>query len=121
MALFGKKTEDKKVTPAEAPKTAPVKSVPTKTVKAITSSDKISSSKNTNDGKTLSGVVVSSKMKDTVVVKVDRFVKVPKYERFMKISKKYKAHDAGNTKKEGDKVIIVECRPISKDKNFKVI
>jgi small subunit ribosomal protein S17 len=39
----------------------------------------------------------------------------------MKISKKYKAHDAGNTKKEGDKVTIVETRPISKDKNFKVI
>lgn len=70
--------------------------------------------------KTLSGVVVSTKMKDTVVVKVDRFVKVPKYERYMKISKKYKAHDAGNTLKEGDKVTIVECAPISKDKSFKV-
>ncbi|HVU06580.1 MAG TPA: 30S ribosomal protein S17 [Candidatus Paceibacterota bacterium] len=66
----------------------------------------------------LQGVVVSAKMKDTVVVKVDRFVKVPKYERFMKVSKKFKAHDAGNTKKEGDKVTIVECAPISKDKNF---
>jgi small subunit ribosomal protein S17 len=71
--------------------------------------------------KTLSGVVVSTKMKDTIVVKVDRFVKVPKYERFMKVSKKYKAHDAGNTKKEGEMVTIVETRPISKDKNFKVI
>ncbi|HEU0080740.1 MAG TPA: 30S ribosomal protein S17 [Candidatus Paceibacterota bacterium] len=70
--------------------------------------------------KTLKGVVVSAKMKDTVVVKVDRFVKVPKYERFMKVSKKYKAHDAGNTKKEGETVTIVECRPLSKDKSFKV-
>jgi small subunit ribosomal protein S17 len=71
--------------------------------------------------KVLSGIVVSTKMKDTIVVKVDRFVKVPKYERFMKISKKYKAHDAGNTKKEGEKVDIVEVAPISKDKHFKVI
>lgn len=71
--------------------------------------------------KTLSGVVVSTKMKDTIVVKVDRFVKVPKYERFMKVSKKYKAHDAGNTKKEGETVTIVETRPISKTKNFKVV
>lgn len=70
--------------------------------------------------KTLTGVVVSTKMKDTIVIKVDRFVKVPKYERFMKISKKYKAHDVGNTKKEGETVTIVETRPISRDKNFKV-
>ena len=72
-------------------------------------------------GTTLTGIVTSTKMKDTIVVSVTRFVKVPKYERFMKISKKYKAHDAGNTKKEGETVTIVETRPISKDKNFKVI
>ncbi len=69
----------------------------------------------------LTGVVVSTKMKDTVVVKVDRFVKVPKYERYMKVSKKFKAHDAGNTRKEGETVTIVECAPISKDKHFKVV
>ena len=74
----------------------------------------------TSKPKTLSGVVVSTKMKDTIVVKVDRFIKVPKYERYMKVSKKYKAHDAGNSKKEGDKVTIIECAPISKDKSFKV-
>ncbi len=60
-------------------------------------------------------------MKDTIVVRVDRFVKAPKYERFMKISKKYKAHDAGNMKKEGQTVTIAECAPISKGKHFKVI
>ncbi|MEK7607534.1 MAG: 30S ribosomal protein S17 [Patescibacteria group bacterium] len=73
-----------------------------------------------NRGAVLSGIVVSTKMKDTVVVRVNRFVKVPKYERFMKISKKYKAHDAGNTKKEGETVTIIECAPISKDKHFRV-
>jgi small subunit ribosomal protein S17 len=69
----------------------------------------------------LSGVVVSDKMTDTIVVSVNRFVKHPKYQKFQKISKKYKAHDPGNTKKIGDKVEIEECRPLSKDKHFKVI
>lgn len=90
------------------------------------SQDKVESTVQKSDavsaqaGKTLTGVVVSTKMKDTVVVKVDRFEKAPKYERFVKISKKYKAHDAGNTKKEGDRVTIVETKPISKDKHFRV-
>jgi small subunit ribosomal protein S17 len=75
----------------------------------------------TKGGKRLSGVVTSTKMKDTVVVSVDRFVKHAKYERYFKVSKKFKAHDAGNTKKEGDKVEIVECAPISKDKHFRVV
>ena len=71
--------------------------------------------------KVLSGTVVSAKMKDTVVVKVERFVKNSKYQKFVKISKRYKAHDEGNTKKVGEKVDIVECRPLSKDKHFKVL
>lgn len=71
--------------------------------------------------KTLKGVVVSDKMKDTVVVEVSRFVKHPKYGKFMSIDKKFKAHDAGNTKKIGDKVTIEECAPISKDKHFRVV
>jgi small subunit ribosomal protein S17 len=72
-------------------------------------------------GRILSGKVVSTKMKDTVVVSVDRFVKHPKYQKFLKITKRYKAHDAGNTRKEGEKVEIVEIRPMSKDKRFKVV
>jgi small subunit ribosomal protein S17 len=71
--------------------------------------------------KTLEGVVVSAKMKDTVVVLVNRFIKHARYGKYYSRSKKYKAHDAGNTKKEGDKVTIVETRPISKDKTFKVV
>ena len=72
-------------------------------------------------GKKLSGVVVSDKMKDTVVVAVNRFVKHPKYQKFINITKRFKAHDKGNTKKIGDKVEIVECRPLSKDKKFIVV
>ena len=69
----------------------------------------------------LEGVVVSDKMTDTIVVKVVRFVKHPKYGKFQKLAKKYKADDKGNTAKIGDKVSIVECRPISKDKHFKIL
>lgn len=71
--------------------------------------------------KTLSGVVVSDKMKDTANVEVVRYFKHPKYGKFITTKKRYKAHDVGNTCKIGDKVDIQECRPISKDKHFKVI
>lgn len=68
--------------------------------------------------KTFTGTVVSDKMKDTIVVSVERYQKHPKYEKFIKSSKNFKAHDAGNTKRIGEKVTIVETRPISKDKHF---
>jgi small subunit ribosomal protein S17 len=73
------------------------------------------------EGKVLSGVVMSDKMKDTCVVSVTRFVKHKKYKKYYKVSKKYKAHDVGNTKKVGDKVLIKESKPISKDKHFIVV
>ncbi len=71
--------------------------------------------------KRLSGVVVSTKMKDTVVILVDRYIKHPKYGKYIKSSKRYKAHDKGNVKVMGEKVIIESCRPISKDKHFTVV
>lgn len=70
--------------------------------------------------KTLSGVVVSDKMKDTVVVLVERYVKNEKYHKFVNLSKRYKVHNPGNTKKVGDKVTIESCRPISRHKSFKI-
>ena len=60
-------------------------------------------------------------MKDTVVVSVSSFVKHPKYGKYISRNKKYKADDKGNTKKIGDKVTIVECAPISKDKHFRLV
>ncbi|NCN08000.1 30S ribosomal protein S17 [Candidatus Parcubacteria bacterium] len=75
----------------------------------------------TTKAKVLSGTVVSDKMTDTVVVAVDRFEKHPKYGKFIKTRKKFKAHDVGNTKKIGDKVEIAETKPISKDKHFIVV
>lgn len=71
--------------------------------------------------KILSGTVVSNKMKDTITVSVERFVKHPKYDKFINIRKKFKVHDAGNTKSVGEKVRIMESKPISKDKHFVVI
>lgn len=71
--------------------------------------------------KRLKGTVVSDKMQKTVVVLVHRFVKHPKYGKFMRISKKYKAHNEHNTHKVGDTVTIEETRPMSKDKKFIVI
>ena len=74
-----------------------------------------------NKGKILTGTVVSNKMKDTIVVLVERYEKHPKYEKYIKHRKKFKAHDAGNTRSIGDKVDIMETKPISKDKHFVVI
>jgi small subunit ribosomal protein S17 len=71
--------------------------------------------------KKLQGTVVSDKMDKTVVVLVNRYIKHPKYGKFMKVSKKYKAHDEQNTFKTGDQISIEECRPISKEKAFRVI
>ena len=70
--------------------------------------------------KKLKGTVVSDKMDKTVVVLVDRYIKHPKYEKYMTVSKKFKAHDEKEECNVGDVVIIEECRPISKDKNFKI-
>ena len=70
---------------------------------------------------TFTGVVVSDKMKDTTVIRVERFVKHSKYHKFMKKSTKLMAHDVGNTKKIGDTATIEACRPMSKNKAFKVI
>ncbi len=83
--------------------------------------DKSQEKNKNNKGNILKGVVVGDKMDKTVVVSVSRFVKHPLYGKFYKVSKKYKAHNEGNKYKMGDKVEIVETRPISKDKHFKVL
>lgn len=71
--------------------------------------------------KILTGVVVSDKMDKTVVVDVARMFKHPKYGKYIRRSKKYKAHDPDNRFKVGDKVTIKEIRPISKDKTYEVV
>lgn len=70
--------------------------------------------------KLLVGVVVSDKMDKTVVVKVDHLIKHAVYNKYIRRTAKYKAHDKDNACKAGDRVVMVECRPLSKDKNWKV-
>ena len=69
----------------------------------------------------LRGEVISNKMHKTVVVRVERIKEHKKYKKRYKVHKKYKAHDEKNEYQVGDKVIIEECRPISKDKRWRVV
>jgi small subunit ribosomal protein S17 len=66
------------------------------------------------------GKVIKDKMDKTVVVEVEKFLKHPKYHKFIKRKLRYKAHDENNSSKTGDRVLIVETRPLSKDKRWLV-
>jgi small subunit ribosomal protein S17 len=70
--------------------------------------------------KTRTGVVTSDKMDKTVVVKVEKLVKHPTYKKYIKRRVTYKAHDENNECGIGDKVTIVETRPLSRDKRWRV-
>jgi len=70
--------------------------------------------------KTRVGIVVSNKMDKTVVVEVTTMVKHPSYKKYVKRTAKYKAHDGRNECNIGDKVLIVETRPLSRDKRWTV-
>ncbi len=74
-----------------------------------------------NKGKTLRGVVVGVDMNKTAKVAVTRYVRHPKYQKFIKQVKKYLVHDEGNTAVVGEKVSIRESRPISKRKSFVIV
>jgi small subunit ribosomal protein S17 len=71
--------------------------------------------------KKLTGIIISNKMQKTVVVKVERTKEHPKYKKRYRVVKNYKAHDESGEYKIGDKVIVEECRPISKEKRWRVI
>jgi len=70
--------------------------------------------------KTIEGVVVSDKMDKTVVVESRHLVKHPVYKKLVKRRARYKAHDEKNQCKVGDKILIVETRPLSKQKRWRV-
>ena len=67
------------------------------------------------------GVVTSSKMEKSIVVSVERKVKHPKYGKFVKKTTKFVAHDENNDCNEGDTVRIMETRPLSKNKNWRLV
>lgn len=71
--------------------------------------------------KELIGTVVSDKNDKTIVVKEEKYVKHPLYKKRVKDSKKYTAHDEFNKAKVGDKVRIVETRPLSKNKRYELV
>ncbi len=71
--------------------------------------------------KRFNGVVVSDAMDKTIVVRVDTVKIHPKYGKRYAASRKYKVHDEANSFKPGDKVTFVECRPLSKDKRWRVL
>jgi small subunit ribosomal protein S17 len=68
----------------------------------------------------LEGIVVSDKMTKTVVVEVNRLKKNQKYEKYFKVSSRYKAHDEAGQYHTGDRVVISESRPLSRDKRWVV-
>lgn len=71
--------------------------------------------------RTFQGEVVSAKMAKTVVVRVDTMKQHSKYNKRYTVSAQYKVHDEHGTCKVGDTVTFVECRPLSKDKRYRLI
>lgn len=74
-----------------------------------------------NGRRILQGTVISTKMNKTVVVEVKTYKTHPKYKKRVQYTKKYHAHDEHEIAKDGDFVLIAECRPISKTKHFRVV
>lgn len=71
--------------------------------------------------KRLQGAIVSDKMNKTRVVAVTRLKKHPRYQKYYKVTRKFKAHDEKNEYKAGDRVIIEETRPLSREKRWRII
>jgi len=80
-----------------------------------------SSSKKSIRKKTLTGIVVSDRMDKTVVVEVERIVQHPSYKKYVHGKKKYMVHDEENECKIGDKVLIIESRPLSRRKRWRIV
>ncbi len=74
-----------------------------------------------NTRKTRNGIVVSDKANKTIVVNVQRQVVHPKYGKIVRLNKKYKAHDENNDCRTGDTVRIMETRPLSKTKRWRLV
>ncbi|WP_022819634.1 30S ribosomal protein S17 [Fusobacterium russii] len=74
-----------------------------------------------NERKVREGIVVSDKMQKTIVVAIETMILHPIYKKRVKRTTKFKAHDENNVAKIGDKVKIMETRPLSKDKNWRLV
>ncbi len=69
----------------------------------------------------LEGIIISDKMNKTRVIAITRLKKHPRYKKYYKVTRKFKAHDEKNEYKTGDKVVIEEIRPLSKEKRWRII
>ena len=69
----------------------------------------------------MQGVVVSDKMDKTIVVKIERKIKHPLYKKFIRRRTTFKVHDAENSSRTGDKVVIAQTRPLSKTKRWRLV
>ncbi|MGB1037686.1 MAG: 30S ribosomal protein S17 [Bacteroidia bacterium] len=74
-----------------------------------------------NSRKEIIGIVRSNKMEKTITVSIERKIKHPKYKKFIKSTARYKAHDEKNECNENDVVRIMETRPLSKDKRWRLV
>jgi small subunit ribosomal protein S17 len=83
--------------------------------------DKADNAENKSKLHMVTGRVVSNKMDKTVSVAVERIVKHPVYGKYLRRTSKYFAHDEENTCQQGDVVTIQECRPLSKNKSWRLI
>jgi small subunit ribosomal protein S17 len=88
---------------------------------AVTSQKTTLAQEKKRRGQQFRGVVVSAKAKDTIVVAVTSFVAHPQYRKYIRRTKKYHAHDPGNTAPEGAEVLITASRPYSRLKRFRLV
>ena len=75
----------------------------------------------TRQGRSLQGVVISDKMDKSITVQVERKIQHPLYKKYIRRSTKFHAHDENNDCRQGDKVVIEQCKPISKTKNWRLV
>lgn len=108
----------KTVKPASKPEKAPRKVAPKATRNVLPASGAEDSKAVKHPKREMQGVVVSDKMQKTIVVQVERLVKHALYDKYIRRNRKFKAHDEKNTAKRGDLVLLVETRPLSRDKNW---
>ena len=78
-------------------------------------------SNTTSQGRSLQGVVISDKMDKSITVQVERKVQHPLYKKYIRRSTKFHAHDENNDCRQGDMVVIEQCKPISKTKNWRLV